>query len=179
MSYKDIAERIARDRSDEASRARRLATQMAKLKGRISLTNTNRGVVNFEYWKSRCELEQTELALDARELAYAAKRAFRDKADLLESKRLYEESFDCWAEIIEIKPEFLGDSTTASDIMEDIYLYVGVLAQLDKSLSDDDIDERFPLWNLLEANDSERNFVEELAEHKRRQGNSNQESNNE
>ena len=46
--------------------------------------------------------------------------------------------------------------------MEYIEEYVDVLAQLDQSLADPETGDQFPLWDIVEANDSNRVLREEL-----------------
>lgn len=170
VSTQDIADRIAEDTPDLALTAYKLANQIADLKLRTSLTKINRDVSNYEYWETRCEIEQTPEVLRARELAYAGQRAFRDDADLFEARRLFEESFDLWAKVLKEYPSLPDDSTTGADIMEYLEQYAKVLQQLDLSLADEEIDKRFPLWDILEANDSDRRFDRVLLEHQRRLG---------
>jgi len=54
-------------------------------------------------------------------------------------------------------------------VVEYVDQYREVLDQLNLSLSDEAIDARFPLWEVLEVNDGERNYVEEIAAHHQRQ----------
>ena len=168
VSWKDVAKRIAQDIPSESTRARKIAGQLSKLKSRITLTRTNRDVSNYPYWEARCEFEQTLEALKARERAYAAKKAFKEKGDVVGARKLYEESFELWAKVIENYPEIIDDTTTGGDIFEYIEEYSAVLAQFSKSLADEEIDRQFPLWKILEYNDADRDFVEELEAHQRR-----------
>ena len=83
---------------------------------------------------------------------------------------MYEDSFDLWAKVFKAHPALELDSPSASDIMDEVEDYVRVLEQLDLSLMDADIESRFPLWDLVEMNDSDGKFSEYLLEHKRRRG---------
>jgi len=170
ISWQDLAARIAVDIPDQSTQARKMASRLAKLKERITLTNTNRDVSNYAYWDSRCHFEQTSAALKGRALAYAGRRAFKEKADLIGSRRLYEESFALWAALVADYPVMLDDSAAGADIMEFIDQYSSILEQLDKSLADEDVDSQFPLWNFLELNDSERKYPEAISAHRRRAG---------
>ena len=137
---------------------------------RIRLTNSNRDVANYAYWEDRCQFEQTEAALKGRALAYHGRKTFKEKADLIGSRRMYEESFKLWAEVIEDYPIILADSTAGADIMDYIDQYSSILEQLDKSLADADIDASFPLWNFLEISDSNRKYTEAIMAHHNRSG---------
>ena len=154
VTPEDIADHIAEVYPKKVAEARRLAKKIMLNQNKIRLTQTNRGVVNFDYWKTRCELEQTQEALRARELAYSAQRVFKIDADLLEAKRLFEESFVMWSKAFEQFPSMPLDSTTGSDIMDYVEQYTTVLQQLDQSLEDDENGSKFPLWQLVESNDS-------------------------
>ncbi len=156
----DIADQIVKKTPDKVAEARRLAKKISATRSRIRLTKNNSDVVNYEYWATRCRLEQTPEALKARELSYTGRRVFREDADLLEAKRLYEDSFVQWAKVLEAFPELPLDSVTGSDIMEYVEQYSTVLQQLDMSLIDEDVGRDFPLWKLVEANDSSRAYTE-------------------
>jgi hypothetical protein len=134
------------------------------------LINNNRQVANYEYWKTRCEFEQTADALRARELAYLGNQAFKEDADLLKARELFEESFDLWAKVYEAFPSLKDDSTTGSDLMEYVDDYNRILQQLDLDLGDEEVDKNFPLWDVVIASDGERKYVEPIAEHNRRLG---------
>jgi hypothetical protein len=165
-----VAKRVAKESPDKAAQANRLASRLAEVHDRVFLVRNNRQVANYEYWKTRCEFEQTNDALRARELAYAARQAFKEDADLLEARRLYEESFGLWAKVFKAFPFLNTDSTTGSDIVDYTEQYNEVLQQLDLSLGDAEVDPTYPLWDILEANDQERKFDAAITEHKSRVG---------
>ncbi|MCH2115038.1 MAG: hypothetical protein MK171_09040 [Pirellulales bacterium] len=168
ISWQDLADRIARDSPNQSAQARKIASRLQKLKSRVMLTRTNRDVSNYAYWENRCEFEQTPNALKARELAYEGWLAFRKKADLIGAQRLYEESFVLWAKVLADYPQLIDDTTTGADIMDYINQYTTILTQLDKSLTDEAVDASFPLWEMLELNDTEQNHKEAIAVHHRR-----------
>jgi hypothetical protein len=157
----EVASRIAKDKPELAIEARRLASQINDAQERINTIDINRDVANFKYWGARCEIEQSTEALDARELAHEAKSAF-NKADLESARELYERSFDAWAQAFEKHPSMAPDSTFGDDLMEFVDDYNAVLEQLDLSLADPEVAERFPLWAVVEANDGERKYEEAL-----------------
>jgi len=163
----DIADQIAKKSPQKAAEARRLANKIVAARSRIRLTNNNRDVVNYEYWETRCSLEQTPEALRARDFAYAGRRVFKIDADLIEAKRLYEASFDEWTKVLKAYPKLPLDSVTGSDIMEYVEQYTAVLEQLDLSLAMEEVGGRFPLWDLVEANDASGTYVEGLSKYRR------------
>ena len=115
-------------------------------------------------------MEQTAEARNGHRLAYAANRAFRDDGDLPEAKRMYEQCFDLWAQVFAANPELEMDSPSAAELMDEVEQYAKVLVQLDLSLTDEEIDRKFPLWELVERNDANSMFNEALEEHHRRAG---------
>ncbi|MEM9351811.1 MAG: hypothetical protein AAGA92_02270 [Planctomycetota bacterium] len=159
INDKAIAEYVIEKRPDTMAQVRKLSSRLAQERSKLFLIRNNRDVANFAYWKTRCEFEQTEQARQAHRLSYAATRAFLDDADLLGSKKLFEEGFDLWAEAMEQNPGLEVDSPTGADIAEFVKTYARVLAQLDKSLVDPELADKFPLWEVLEANDPERDLA--------------------
>jgi hypothetical protein len=161
-----IADRIAKDDPAQASAARALAGEIARADRRVNLIEINRDVANYEYWKIRSDLEQTDEALEARELAHAADRVFKEKASPTEARALYERSFDAWAKALAKFPELPADSSSGSDLLDLVKEYEKVLEQLDLSLADPEVGDAFPLWHIVEANDQQRDFAEAIAAHK-------------
>jgi len=161
IELQELADRIAHDDPSKSAEAQRLATRIHEAQRRASLIASNRDVANYEYWRIRCDLEQTPEALQGHESAHKAKLQF-DEGDPEGAKRLYEQSFDAWAKALKQFPELPIDSTTSSDIMDIIGEYAKVLEQLELSLADEEVAERFALWDLLIANDNQREYVEAI-----------------
>jgi hypothetical protein len=89
-----------------------------------------------------------------------------EEADSPEAKRLYETGFAKWRLVIDEFPTVLDEeSNIGEDILEYIKGYRDVLDQLDETIGED-----FPLWEVIEKFDREQDFVEELKQHKERQG---------
>ena len=170
VTLEEIAERAAENQPAKAGQISKLANRIAEINDRIFLINNNRQVSNYEYWKVRADFEQTNDALRARELAYAANQAFKEDADLLKARQLFEQSFDLWAKVFVEFPSLPLDSTTGSDIMDYVEQYSAILEQLDLNLGDEEVDSRFPLWDMVIANDNERKYFDQIAEHNRRLG---------
>jgi hypothetical protein len=169
-SIQEIADRVAEKEPKKAGEAGRLANQIREIDDRIFLINNNRQVANYEYWQTRTDFEQTSDALRARELAYSANRAFEEDADLLQARKLFEESFDLWAKVFKAYPSLGLDSITGSNMMDYVEQYSAVLEQLDLSLGDEEVDKKFPLWDVVIASDSERKYFDAISRHNRRLG---------
>jgi hypothetical protein len=174
VTPQDIAEYIAQEHPEKSAEARKLAHRIVENNERVRLTQNNRDVANYAYWEARCKVEQTPEALQARELAYAANQAFRDDADLLAAQRMYEQCFDLWAKVFADHPDLRLDSPSASDIMDQIVQYAKVLEQLDLNLQEEEINRRFPLWDLVEVNDNDGAFNQAVETHQRLMGSSGQ-----
>jgi len=169
ITARDVAAHIAATTPEKAAQAHKLAKRIAETQRRVTRININRDVANYAYWERRCRIEQSDEALQARELAFEGQKFFRDEGDLHQAQRLYEESFDLWAQVYKNNPDMPIDSHTSFDVVEYIDQYREVLDQLDLSLADEAIDAKFPLWEVLEVNDSERKYADEIAAHHQRQ----------
>ena len=67
-------------------------------------------------------------------------------------------------------PTLGPESTFGGDLMEFVEAYNRVLEQLDLSLADNEVGDRFPpiMWRVVAQNDSERQFNDALAAHEGR-----------
>jgi len=104
----------------------------------------NRQIVNFEYWRTRCDAERTKLALDARRNVYEADRLFASGEKFNEARKQYEEAWTAWAQIFKEHPPLM-DNAEAQDLIESIGRYRDLLNQLDEKFPAD-----FALNELLE-----------------------------
>ncbi len=105
-----------------------------------------RGIVNYDYWRMRCEVEITPTALAARELLYQAYQAY-DQARLRGpngARELYEASFQKWHELYDEYPALLDDGELSLEIYDQVRRYKEVLRRDDETLPDD-----FPLNDIL------------------------------
>ena len=108
--------------------------------------------VNYDYWKLRCNIEQSDTAIRARRLIFDADAAFR-RGDLQEMRRLYEQSWEEWAKIFNDHPVMLED-ITAEELMDSVRRYAWVLSQEEEEFPPPD----FPLKRLLEFHDLEEEY---------------------
>jgi hypothetical protein len=167
VSVPKIAARIAKDKPENAAKAQSLAAQIEDANRRANLISSNRDVANYEYWRIRCDLEQSPESLKARDFAHQAEKRFAE-GDPEGARELYEQSFVEWGKALDQFPEMPRDSTTGGDLMEFIEDYAVVLEQLDLSLEDEEVANRFVLWELLEINDQQRNFAGAIEAYKAR-----------
>jgi hypothetical protein len=157
-----VASRIARDRPELAAEAQTLANKIKGANARAVSISINRDVANYEYWQLRCEIERSDEAIEARELAVEAKREFLQEANLVKARDLYEQSFALWKQAMDKFPGLPPDSTFGSDLMDIVDDYSRVLEQLELSLADEEVAEKFALWPVLIANDPERKYADAI-----------------
>ena len=116
----------------------------------------NRQIVNFEYWRTRCDAERTKLALDARRKVYEADRLFAGGEKFSDAKRQYEEAFAAWAQIFKEHPKLM-DNAEAEDLIDSIEHYRDLLNQLDERFPAD-----FVLNDLLDMHPDGQRLREQV-----------------
>ncbi len=110
-----------------------------------------RGIINWDYWKARCDSEPLPETLEAREALYNADRALQSKANFPEAKKLYERGFEQWDQVLKKFPRIREDSPTADDLAEQIDRYRALLQnEYPKDYQRVFIDNRFVLQDVLE-----------------------------
>ncbi len=156
----EVAERAPSAQQPEAER---LASAIADLQLLADRIDRYRNIVNYDYWKTRCEVEMTELADQARQLVHDADR-LRDAAQLVATsdgtpgaKEQYEAAWKAWAELFAKYPD-LKDDLIAEELVEPIRRYEDVLNQLDERLPED-----FVLGEILAKHDEAYNAIRQAA----------------
>jgi hypothetical protein len=153
-----VAARLTEQMPDRKREILKLAADLRDTERAANFTGNYKENANFEYWKTRADFEQTDIAVQARELLHQARRAYRDNADPVAARKFYEESFARWKQVLDAFPTLRDpDGTTGDDIIEYIKEYKTVLEQDDEAIPDD-----FPLWDIIENFDTEMNFEAEL-----------------
>ncbi len=141
INQADIANAVQGDTRKEA---RKLARQAIEAEEQVRIIDRYRDIVNYQYWKKRCEAEQLEVTVNARRSVLHADEAFRN-ADLEKAKKLYEEAWDHWAEVFD-QFEVLVDDVEGEIVYESVERYQRVLNQLDEPFPP----AGFKLYRLLE-----------------------------
>ncbi|TWT77037.1 hypothetical protein Pla123a_24650 [Posidoniimonas polymericola] len=160
----ELADLIATERPELRATAMRQLEKIQQLVDRQRKTKNYKSTANFDYWKLRCEFEQSADAISARRLCYQGRQAMVQDADPLAAKELYQQGLAKWRDVLDAYPELQDvDGTTGDDIMEFVKEYSVVLDKIDEEIPDD-----FPLWGVIENFDSEMDFEEELSQHRRR-----------
>ena len=93
----------------------------------------DRSIVNFDYWKLRAEVEQTQDLRDARKYTYEADRAFA-KAALDAAKTKYDLGFRPWRKVLDRYPQLKSNPTTPADIMDVVKRYQKLLKRRDEHM---------------------------------------------
>ena len=122
VSHTELAAEAPPEKREEAKRLARIASENEAL---VDIVDRYREIVNFEYWKSRCEAEQEDNTLEARKLIRKAKAAY-DDADLIVARDIYEEAWVRWNDVFKKYPLMIDD-------VEDVVDYKNLLAQLEES----------------------------------------------
>ena len=144
VEFDDLSKRAPAEKKAEFDR---LIREGIRLEAEADAIDNYQEQVNYRYWKLRCEIEQSQEAIDARKYLYAAEEAYK-VADLEGMRENYEASWNEWAKIFEKYPVMLED-TTAEDLMESVARYRWVLEQFEETFPPAD----FKLMRLLELND--------------------------
>ncbi|MBM3998598.1 MAG: IRE (iron responsive element) [Planctomycetes bacterium] len=132
VSDDDVVTRVP---TEHRSSAERIARKLSSARLMIERIDRYRNQVAFAYWKTRCEVEQTERAAKAREHLYQADRDL-ENAKLEEAKKNFELAWDLWAALFAENPE-LKDDLAQSDLRRPFEFYRITLSQLGEDLPKD------------------------------------------
>ncbi|MCA9246165.1 MAG: hypothetical protein KDA42_03590 [Planctomycetales bacterium] len=135
----------------EADRLARLASVAAE---EARATQHYRDTVNFSYWKSRAEMEQTDDALLARKHIQEGNLALRE-ASLIQALKLYEQGLDSWRKVVDRFPTLIDEGTTGDDLIEIIEKYAQIRSEAAIEEGDEKFPPEFPLRDIVERYDSE------------------------
>lgn len=122
----DVADAMPEEQRPTARACAMQATQATVLAERTNMYATT---VNFDYWKTRSEVEASKITADARRYMMLGDQE-RSKANPEGAKENYEKAWDEWAQILEKYPDLI-ERDLADDLKEVIFRYKTVLDQLD------------------------------------------------
>ncbi len=137
----DVAEALPQELR---AKGRYYAMQAAEASVYVDRISSYAGIVNYEYWTTRCEVEQSKVTADARRYMMIADQE-GEKANPEGARENYEKAWDEWAKIFEQYPKLIHD-TMAEDLNEAIFRYKAVLDQLDEEFP-----RNFKLQMLVDA----------------------------
>ncbi|MEA1950427.1 MAG: hypothetical protein U9N87_03525, partial [Planctomycetota bacterium] len=113
------------------TKAQQLAKQARKERERARMTNSYRGIVNYDHWKLRAEVEQTDDMLAARSLVYDGDQSFA-KGKLSEAGDKYRDGSVAWMNVLAKNPQLIPDRDTAEQVDHVINQYKKTLDQRDE-----------------------------------------------
>ncbi len=110
-SYLEIAQS-----ADEANRleALRLADAATHDKWLAGVIDRYRDIVNFNYWRLHCEVEQTPDALAARKAIYDGNKSHM-ASDLITAKLQYDEGLAKWRAVLDDFPDLIKESVVVDE----------------------------------------------------------------
>jgi hypothetical protein len=125
-----------------------------KLAAKIDADNTiiqyiknERSKVNFDFWRTRADAEQSEDCIAARKAIHDGDEAFA-KGDQIRALPLYEKGMRGWRKVLDLHPSLVTDPSLGGDLMDVIRRYQKCLDQDDRDLPKD-----FPLQDVIKAQD--------------------------
>ena len=151
VSYGELVDRTP---SDRRGQARLVAARLVDAEEEETYTRRYRSIVNYDYWETRCEVEQTDEAILARKYVYDADRA-RRATDYENAKELYDQAWDKWAILFEQYPELMDD-TAGEDIVDAVKRYKRLLSDLDETFPPAD----FPLIELVKLHNPRHKLLD-------------------
>ena len=128
LTPKELVDAFPADKKAEATK---LAIEAERLQNLGYWVSQRRDIVNFVYWRTRCEAEQTRNALSAHRFLFNAGVA-APQARFEEAQDDFEEGFEHWRLVLEQFPLLLRDQITAEDMIEHIRKYQKTLGHLDE-----------------------------------------------
>jgi len=128
VTHEDVARQI---KGPPHAKAKKLAEEAGQHEDQALYTNRYRSTVNFNYWRLRAQMEQTDEAINARKFIYQGDRSFRD-GDLTAARTAYEQGLSLWRQVLDKFPALMEDELTGGDLMDLVKQYRKILDQLDE-----------------------------------------------
>jgi hypothetical protein len=150
------ADYLAKAPREDRPRVRQLVDQIEQDKATAHQIGLNRRIVNFEYWRTRCEAELTDEAPQAHSSVYEADKLFRGGDNLTKAKELYEQAWKFYFTLFTEYPDLM-DNAEAQDLVDSVGRYRDLLGQLDEPFPSD-----FPLWPLLEKHEKGKQIRDQV-----------------
>ncbi len=133
VTYEDVANEMS---GAEKSRALEMAKRLSETERITDLIRRYREIVNFEHWRRRAEFEQSDEALEARELIHEGNRAFA-QAKLEEARENYDRGLQKWREVLDKFDGLIRDTGLGRDLMDVIIMYRRILDARDEPFPTD------------------------------------------
>jgi hypothetical protein len=112
-------------------RALQVADQLENEEKNARYIKIYRGIVNFDYWRQRCQAEREQRMLTARQQVFDADRQLELGQNFTKIEQDYEKAWHAFAEIFKDYPELMPNPES-EELVESVERYRDLLAQLDK-----------------------------------------------
>jgi len=135
---------------------RRLVDQMLEDQGIAQQINLNRRIVNFAYWRTRCQAELRADTQRAHANVYQADRQKLKADEWEDAKKKYEEAWKLYAAVFAEHPALM-ENAEAQDLVDSVIKYNGLLGQMDEPFPAD-----FPLESLLKLHEKGKQLLNQI-----------------
>jgi len=129
VSEEEMARRITEP--EKRAGIRQLYRHLTRAEEMAALIGWHRQQVNFDYWRLRAEVEQTDEVIAARRAVYSADQDF-DRAELQSAKENYEKGLAQWRRVLDAFPAIARDESFRWELVEAIERYRGLLEKRDE-----------------------------------------------
>ncbi len=143
VTHEDVARQLT---GAQRSRALEVAEKLSQAERLSGIITRYRDIVNFEYWRRRAKVEQTDEVLEARRLIYEGTQALAE-GRLPEARERYDAGLAKWREVLDLEqfPNLIGDQNLGRDLIDVISVYRKILDARDEPFPDN-----FVLQDVLE-----------------------------
>jgi len=142
VTHQEVAAQV---KGADAERAKKLAAEIELAERMAMAISRDRHTINFNYWRTRCLMEKTESALEARRLLYTAAQ-LSEQAALPQAREAYEKGFAEWRKTFDDFPSMVNNSIGADTLADAVKGYGVVLNRLEAPFPED-----FVLQDFLDA----------------------------
>jgi hypothetical protein len=142
LTQMELADHVKGPNRSQAVAAAEAATEADSIAQVIAI---QRDIVNFQYWRDRCEFERTTNAVEARQNIFEAEQALAD-SDFERAGEKYDQGLKKWRAVLDEFPGLLQQSLVVEDLQEMIGRYRQYLSHEDRELPRD-----FILRDVLEV----------------------------
>jgi len=136
VTYEQVARRVS---GKNFEKALDLARKAADFETQAQKIDTNRSLVNYDYWRLRAKVEQQPATIEAREALYGADQALAAGTDLVRAKQRYEKGYALWRKVLDDKqwPQLKQDDKLGEELAKSVRRYRRVLQQRDEPFPKD------------------------------------------
>jgi len=152
VTHKEVARRITGPQRRRAAELAKEATEKQRVARIIRLY---RSYVDFTGWRLRVQVEQTDDAVDARELVYYGKQALNEGQHSL-AKEKFDQGLEKWRKVIDRFPALLEKRIFLDALARDVKAYKRPLSQLGEEGLVDGLPRDFILKDVVEASKKDK-----------------------